>query len=225
MEKTADVHFIFEEKDGNVKIAAHKDVLAASSPVFDTMFNVELREEGDVMTVDSSREAFEEFLQFFYRQQVKLTIDNIAQVLKLLDKYGVTDCLPICNAFLQEQLMIDDIIWGLHLAIKFQLNDLMEFCSNKIRKNFDKVWTMFNVEADDKVKLLVNPCKRFVSDEDVDVVYQHILRLWSEELSEPDQLQQQSDEIDEIKLTLWEICDQVQNSVERSKLTDPDEDE
>lgn len=101
----------------------------------------------------------------------------------------------------------------------------MEFCSNKIRKNFDKVWTMFNVEADDKVKLLVNPCKRFVSDEDVDVVYQHILRLWSEELSEPDQLQQQSDEIDEIKLTLWEICDQVQNSVERSKLTDPDEDE
>lgn len=75
------------------------------------MFNVELREEGDVMTVDSSREAFEEFLQFFYRQQVKLTIDNIAQVLKLLDKYGVTDCLPICNAFLQEQLMIDDITW------------------------------------------------------------------------------------------------------------------
>lgn len=101
----------------------------------------------------------------------------------------------------------------------------MEFCSNKIRKNFDKVWTMFNVEADDKVKLLVNPCKRIVSDEDVDVVYQHILRLWSEDLSEPDQLQQQLDEIDEIKLTLWEICDQVQNSVERSKLTDPDEDE
>lgn len=59
--KTADVRFIFEGIDDNVEIAAHKDILAASSPIFNNIFNSELR--SDVLVVDASPEAFKEFLQ------------------------------------------------------------------------------------------------------------------------------------------------------------------
>lgn len=43
-----DVHFIFEEENETVKVPAHKTLLAMSSPVFDAMFNGELKEKGDV---------------------------------------------------------------------------------------------------------------------------------------------------------------------------------
>lgn len=67
MKKTPDVHFIFEEDNDTVKLPAHKDVLAASSKVFDAMFNGELKEEGDVNIVDASSAAFKEL---FYEHQV-----------------------------------------------------------------------------------------------------------------------------------------------------------
>lgn len=51
--------------DRIVKIPAHKKVLAASSPVFDAMFNDLLKENGDVKIGDISANAFREFLQIF----------------------------------------------------------------------------------------------------------------------------------------------------------------
>lgn len=43
MGKMPDVHFIFEEKNGIVKLPAHKAILAASSKVFNVMFNGDLK--------------------------------------------------------------------------------------------------------------------------------------------------------------------------------------
>lgn len=145
---TADIHFIFETESDTVKVPANRACLAASSPVFNAMFNGELKEEGDVKIVDVSSAAFKEFLQFFYEHQVKLTIDNISDVLKLVDYYDVVDGLPICINFLKERLTFNDLVWGLDLAIKCCLDELKAFCKDEIGRNYQTVLDQIHFDED-----------------------------------------------------------------------------
>lgn len=153
--QTSDVHivqFIFERENGVTKIPANKAVLAASSAVFDAMLFGDLREDGDVPIVDATPEAFKEFLQLFYGQ-VELTMHNIADVLKLVDKYGVVNCSTNCVEFLKQNLTTDDILWGLHLAVKYHFDDLREHCKLEIQRNYFKVFDMINFDKDNNIKL------------------------------------------------------------------------
>lgn len=142
---SSDVHFVFDCDDKVIKIPANKRVLSAGSAVFDAMFNGPLNEEGDVKIVDVSPAAFQQFLNFFYESQVELTMDHIAEVLKLIDKYDVADCFPACVKFLKDTVSIDDVFWGFYLAIKFNLEDLKEYFTDMITENYKIVF--------DKIKL------------------------------------------------------------------------
>ncbi|KAG4079512.1 hypothetical protein HA402_005209 [Bradysia odoriphaga] len=147
-----DVNFIFEtEGDNVVKVSANKACLAASSPVFNVMFNGDLREEGDIKIVDVSAAAFKEFLQFFYERKVRLTLDNVSDVMKLIDKYDVAGGYPICIHFLKETLTIEDIAWGLHLAIRFRLDELKTFCIDKVQNHYKTLLDTIRFGDDGKV--------------------------------------------------------------------------
>lgn len=172
--KNADVQFIFDCDEKIIKLPAHKEVLSAWSPVFDAMFNGELKEKGNVEIVDATPGAFEEFLQFFYGNQMKLTMDNVADVLQLVDKYDVGDCFEICVDFLKQNLTTDYVLWGLNLALRFQLDDLQAHCTKKIQKNFKKVWDMFDIRTDGKVRLISNPDDHFLCDKDIENILQHV---------------------------------------------------
>lgn len=149
---TSDVNFIFEtDAETDDVISANKAVLAASSPVFKAMFYSDLKEEGDIKIVDVPSAAFNEFLQFFYDYQVKLTMDNISDVLQLIDKYDVGNGHKVCIDFLKDHLMLDDIIWGLHLSIKFRLDELMNFCKEKIELNYRAVFDKITFNNDGKI--------------------------------------------------------------------------
>lgn len=81
--KTADVHFTFDSSTNygtEIRIGAHKNLLAATSDVFGAMLYGELKETGDIRVIDVSDAAFKEFLQYFYQRTVKLTAENIAEV-------------------------------------------------------------------------------------------------------------------------------------------------
>lgn len=124
--KPKDIRFTFE-KESKI-VSAHKDLLAVSSPVFNAMFNGELQEKGDVKIADAPAAAFREFLQFFYVDQVVLTMENIADVLNLAHKYDVTGGVRIVAKFLKENIETDKLLLALHLALKYQLNSLKVFC-------------------------------------------------------------------------------------------------
>lgn len=174
----ADVKFCFDCDGEVVKLPAHKCILAASSPVFNAMFNGDLKEKGDVEIKDASPAVFEEFLHFFYGKPMKLSMKNVAEMLKLVDKYDVGDCLPICIDFLKENLTVDDgIVWGLHLALRFRLEDLKVHCLNEIQENFEKVLNIFDVKRDGTVQLLSNPEDRFLSEKDIKGVYRRICAM------------------------------------------------
>lgn len=148
---TADVHFIFEAQTDVVKVSANKAILAASSPVFNAMFNGKLKEEDNIKIVDVSAPAFKEFLQFFYEHKVKLTMENISDVVKLIDKYDVAGGSRICVQFLMENLTFDEILLGLDLSIKFRMDELTNFCKDKINGNYKAIFDNINFDDDGKL--------------------------------------------------------------------------
>lgn len=128
----ADIHFEFKV-DGEIqKIPANKAILAVLSPVFNSMFFGTMKEKGNVKIVDAPVTAFTEFLQFFYLNEVKLTMENIETVARLADKYDILDCVNACATFLEGQLTLDNVCWGYQLAVFLKNDALIEFCERKI---------------------------------------------------------------------------------------------
>lgn len=134
--ETADVHFSL----GSDRIAAHKNLLAAASDVFKRMFYGPMKEKGDVTINGVCAAAFKEFLQFFYIDRVKLTIENVAEVMQLGDKYNVAKCIDLCVKFLKNALTFDNICTGLSLAILYDHNELLKFCEKRIIENTSAVF-------------------------------------------------------------------------------------
>ncbi|XP_031639412.1 BTB/POZ domain-containing protein 6-like, partial [Contarinia nasturtii] len=86
---TADFHFICKSADGkDERIPVHKLLLGSVSDVFRAMFSDSWKEKIDVVIPDANATEFKEFLQFFYLGRAKLTMDNIAKVMYLGDKYN-----------------------------------------------------------------------------------------------------------------------------------------
>lgn len=78
----------------------------------------------EVKIVDASVGVFNEFLQFFYTDRVKLTEANISEVFKLADKYNVAKCMAVCKKFMVNTLTDDSILKRYELAIQFNQFDL-----------------------------------------------------------------------------------------------------
>lgn len=132
-EKTADVYFVFNAStDKPIRIAAHKNILAKGSAVFESMFYGGIREDGDVEIVDASVDGFKEFLQFFYIDKVQLTMENVAEVLNLANKYNVTECLNVCDKMLEENSTLQNLCSGLQLGITFERNELKKSFLQKV---------------------------------------------------------------------------------------------
>lgn len=143
--RTKDVFFIFQSKKNEEieKVPAHKNILSAISPVFDAMFYGPHKQDGDIEIVDAAPEAFKEFLQFFYRSQVKLTAENVPGVMDLCKRYLLDDwdtvsmaCTDVCKS----TLTLDTMCLGYELAILFELDDLKTFCEEEIGKNAAKIF-------------------------------------------------------------------------------------
>lgn len=142
-EASADVHFSFDYGNNNtIRVAAHKILLAAGSDAFKAMFFDDLSENGDVCIVDASDAAFKDFLQFFYfnEKDIQLTVENIACVLHLGNKYLVTHCIATCVEYLKKSLTVDTVLIGLHLATLYNQQDLLKLCDEIISMNASNVF-------------------------------------------------------------------------------------
>lgn len=122
-EISSDVHFLLRSKNGGtIKIPAHKAILASRSSVFERMFWGNLNEGPVVNITDVHADAFCEFLQFFYLSALDLTPENIAEVLKLVDKYDVSSCFSLCESFLERTVTIEMVYLYYELALSFNMS-------------------------------------------------------------------------------------------------------
>lgn len=137
-EVAADVHFTFSGKSES--IPAHKCHLVVVSNVFNVMFNGSWKEKDDVDIVDASPAAFKEFLQFFYCNEVEITMENVKEVLHLGQKYLVPACVNACTLFLMNMLTNKNVCFAYGLSISNDLKDLKKLCEAKIGLNSEEIF-------------------------------------------------------------------------------------
>lgn len=146
-DRMSDVNFLFYEKNTeNVdskklieKVPAHKLILASASPVFEAEFYGLIKENGDIDIVDSSPEAFKEFLQCFYLGAVTFTMKNIPEIMNLANKYDVSDCMDACVQFFTDNFTEKDIWLAYELANLHEHKKLKKFCEKHIVNSSDTV--------------------------------------------------------------------------------------
>lgn len=133
-ENSADVHFCFDIGDEQfVKIPAHKAILSSLSPVFHIMFYGLIQEGNEIKITDASPDVFKQFLQFFYLAEVKLTVEHVANVMNLGNKYKVTECLDACSTFLVQCITMDTVFSMYDMAKFFEQSHLIDFCETFIK--------------------------------------------------------------------------------------------
>lgn len=131
-DELADVRFTF---NNNEKVPANKAVLAALSPVFHSMFFGDLKEKDEVEITDANADGFRVFLQVFYLPEVTVTMDNIQTVIQLADKYDVLEYVKASAKFLETKLTVNNMCWGLQLALQLKSDALIEFCKSECKKS------------------------------------------------------------------------------------------
>lgn len=129
-EKTADIYFVCGRE--RERVPAHKCILSKASDAFDKMFYGPMAEVGEVLLPETSPEAFKDFLQFCYLDEVNLNLEHIVEIMDLTNKYCMPECLVVCGSFWARHLTFDDICWAYHWAIFFGEKEFKEFCERKI---------------------------------------------------------------------------------------------
>lgn len=138
-EDMADVHFLLKDDNGQFeRIPAHKTLLAMSSEKFKQIFYGESMNAET--NVDASAAAFKEFLRCFYLSKMKLSIENVTEVMSLCEKYEVGQCMAACSYFLQRYHTADNVCHVYQLAIHFNRAKLKKTCEEShISKNTEEV--------------------------------------------------------------------------------------
>lgn len=134
----SDVNFLFSSFDGRTtRVPTHRILLAAVSDEFKKIFYGKSKINGDVKVFDVSEAAFKEFLQYFYLNDVKLTVENINGVLHLGHKYNVKRCVENCIDFLSGKVGINNknVCELLSSAILYDLQQLIKHCEMCIISN------------------------------------------------------------------------------------------
>ena len=128
-----------ESRKSQKSIPAHKLVLAISSPVFYAMFYGEMAETaGTVQLPDCDYESLLELFRFLYSDDVKLSGNNVMQVLYLAKKYMVPSLADKCTKYLQNHLEVSNVFSILPQAQKYEKKDLQNSCWRLIESHTEQ---------------------------------------------------------------------------------------
>lgn len=100
-DEAADVYFIVGfPGEQYERIPAHKFLLIAMNQIIQKRFTESWKDKPEIRITDASPDAFKDFLQFFYLNQVILTTQNIIEIVHLANTFKSVECLNLCNDFL-----------------------------------------------------------------------------------------------------------------------------
>ena len=137
----SDINFVVtdsqdESNSRQVRIPAHKLVLAISSPVFEAMFYGQMAEKGEEVELpDTDSHSLLEFLRFVYCEEVNLTIGNVRGVLYVAKKYIVPTLADKCRSFLETKLDETNVLQILQEAKNLEESELEKRCWKLIDAN------------------------------------------------------------------------------------------
>ena len=140
----SDIKFAFPSVNSEAtisEIAAHKYVLAVSSPVFFTMFYGDLAEGGDSVNItDCDPDVFLRFLRFIYCDEASFEdIDCAIKVWRLADMYDVPSLARECVKYLDGNMEPLDAFDVLTYARQFNDEEMEKACWEVIDYNAEVI--------------------------------------------------------------------------------------
>lgn len=130
-EKNGDITFIVSGK----KIRAHRNIIAALSLAYRDQFYHTDRNKSEFEVNGVSEAAFKEFLQFFYCEEIKLTVENVCTVLDLAEKSIVPGLVKECLDYILHNVNIQNLCTVYQSAISHNIPLLKDSCEYKIAEN------------------------------------------------------------------------------------------
>ena len=132
-DRLSDVKFVAANSNGESQstqvIAAHKFMLAISSPVFEAMFYGELAETKDTIELpDCDYESLLELFRYIYSDKVNLSGSNVMGVLYLAKKYIVPSLADKCTEYLKEKIDPSNVFDILSFAQKYHEGVIVDRC-------------------------------------------------------------------------------------------------
>lgn len=147
---TESIHTDITINASDGSIGAHRAVLAARSPVFQSMFAHDLKEKelSTINICDMSIEACQAFLNYIYGniQHEEFLVHRLA-LLQAADKYDIVDLKEACHESLLEDIDTKNVLERLQSASLYQLPKLKISCMQYLVK-FGKIYDIrddFNV--------------------------------------------------------------------------------
>uniref|UniRef100_A0AC34PVR7 BTB domain-containing protein n=1 Tax=Panagrolaimus sp. JU765 TaxID=591449 RepID=A0AC34PVR7_9BILA len=125
------------------KILAHKFILYFRSPVFKTMFDGPMaprsvKGEKPVIKIDDERisaENFKLFLEFLYSDKVKITGDNVFELLNMGKMYDIESLVKLCEQFLTKNLNDGNVVTIANSASIFDDSKIFRKAINFIKRS------------------------------------------------------------------------------------------
>ncbi|XP_066261059.1 uncharacterized protein [Euwallacea similis] len=123
----------------NKILKAHRNVLACSSPYFDSILKHHkvVKEQLTVNCLDS--EIFNSVLSFMYTGEITVRHSNVEELLKLADHFILTKIIEYCIEFLGTKLNLDNCLFTYFLTQRFKLKHLGNIVENWIASHIDNV--------------------------------------------------------------------------------------
>lgn len=132
---TYDCHFCI----GDQRIGGHRQLLAANSSVFATMFSSTWSDSFEIIITDTTYDAFKAFVTCLYNGQITITSKNIAELLYLAHKYDVAKLLEGCCQYLRDSFTSENAVESLRLAMHYQLERLAADFVKRTRDDLEAV--------------------------------------------------------------------------------------
>lgn len=131
--KFSDVTLVSETKE----FKCHKVILAAMSPVFDRMFEADMKEAdtGVVDIPDISPKIIDMLLTFIYTGELKETVEDMGDLLYASTKYQVSEMIAKCEEWMKKNLRMETAVVFLCWADKYLLRDLKSNAVQVIARN------------------------------------------------------------------------------------------
>ena len=124
-----------------VEHKAHRAVLAACSPYFNTMFTSTLGEPNS-QCIDLQRtspNAFKELLEFMYTGRIDVNENNIEDILEASCLFQIVSVQNACEIYLKSQIDSSNCIGIRYIAERFSCIELVSHANDYIVDNFSEV--------------------------------------------------------------------------------------
>ena len=166
---------IFHLKDQ--EYLAHRNVLAACSPYFDSMLKMN-KVAKEHMTINcADNKVFEMVLDYVYTGKVIIDLDVVAELLKLSNQFMIAKLKAYCSEYLERNLFPGNCFWTKELAERCGLQMLGKTAEAYMLANILEV-----IEQNEVLEFSVGRMELFLSNKSLPLLEElkvHLISRWT----------------------------------------------